>query len=310
MAPSRKRKSVADSSTTSGPQQKRRALRPRKDAIHPFTQLPAELHLRIFKFCDSKTLAAISLLSNHFRELSLRILWETQPVDTFLKNFGQLDEHDDLRHAVRHLAVRSNSTPNRSRMSGVTKRLLTRLPKNYLPGLTEFTIEYSSVTVDFFAQIMNCLATHKPRNFKTLNIKTIYKWSKYGARGPPQDPEREPIVFPKDLTTIRVTCNFNCDMLGFNPLQAFDANKDSVTVAEVNLCRWFDHFSMKQCPNVRTLYVKQDPYDHYVAEQLSKKFPNVERLVLNSPQCGVLWPSANTFKMMVCQSPLSRKKYF
>ncbi|KAK6349574.1 hypothetical protein TWF696_005859 [Orbilia brochopaga] len=289
---SRKRKLGLSTISTSS-MKRLQTLRPRKDAIHPFLNLPHELQLRILSFCDARTLAAVSLVSIHFRELSLRILWESQPVETLVRNFKQLDEHEDLRLAVRHLAVRTLSAPNKSRMSGIAKRLLTRFPKNYLPGLTEFTIEYHTAQSDLFVQIMTSLATHQPRNLKTLNIGALSKWPpNVSAQACIEDKTQDTIIYPKGLTTIRITCSFGVRPFLYDPVKVFDSNADTVTTAELNVSHWAPNFSLGVCPKVKTLSAHQEQYEAGASRELSIKFPNVDRLILNLPQCGIMWPSA------------------
>ncbi|KAF3214208.1 hypothetical protein TWF106_009267 [Orbilia oligospora] len=300
MAPStRKRKAaIIDPFDSPNASKKRlRTLRPRKDAIHPFTELPSELQLRIMGFCDSKTLSAFSLLSNHFRELSLRVMWETQPVETYIKNFDQLDEHEDLRLAVRHLAIRKQSAPNRSRFSGVAKRLVTRFPRNYFPGLQEFTIEYETAASDYFVTIINTLSKYQPKRLKTINIHVIYRWRALNSTIN-KDPPHSNIIYPTGLTTVNLECKYTGQTLVFDPMKVFDANSGTVTTAKAYLGAWYNHFSLKPCPNVTTLYAKQDQYDRNCAKDLSKKFPNTERLILTAPSCGVLWPGADLATLM------------
>ncbi|KAK6521706.1 hypothetical protein TWF506_001910 [Arthrobotrys conoides] len=272
-------------------------LRPRKDAIHPFTELPSELQLRIMGYCDLKTLSAFSLLSNHFRELALRVMWETQSVETYIKNFDQLDEHEDLRLAIRHLAVRKQSAPNRSRFSGVTKRLTTRFPRNYFPGLQEFTIEYEPASSDYFVTIINTLSKYQPRGLRTINITVNYRWSALNSTVN-KDPSQSTIVYPTGLTTINLEFKYTGQILQFDPMKVFDTNSDTVTMAKAYVGTWYSHFSLKPCPNVTTLYVRQEQYDRICGKQLSIKFPNAEKLFINAPSCGILWPAADLTTLM------------
>ncbi|KAF3154400.1 hypothetical protein TWF569_000374 [Orbilia oligospora] len=300
MAPStRKRKSTMIDPFDSPKASKKRlrTLRPRKDAIHPFTELPSELQLRIMGFCDSKTLSAFSLLSNHFRELSLRVMWETQPVETYIKNFDQLDEHEDLRFAIRHLAIRKQSAPNRSRFSGVAKRLVTRFPKNYFPGLQEFTIEYEPAASDYFVTIINTLSKYQPKRLKAININVMYRWSALNSTVN-KDPSHSAITYPTGLTTVNLEFRYTGQTLAFDPMKVFDANSDTVTTAKAYLGTWYNHFSPKPCPNVTTLYATQEQYDRNCAKDLSKKFLNTERLILTAPSCGILWEGADLTTLM------------
>ncbi|RVD81874.1 uncharacterized protein DFL_009721 [Arthrobotrys flagrans] len=260
-----------------------RSLRSRKDTTHPLTKLPSELQLRIMTYCDSKTLSAFSLLSNHFRELSLRVMWETQPVETYIKNFDQLDEHEDLRLAVRHLAIRKQSTPNKSRFSGVTKRLVTRFPRNYFSGLQEFTIEFEPVSSDDFVTIMNTLSKYQPKRLKTLNITLNYH------RGSLNNATNKyTIIYPTGLTTIMIRFGYSAQLPEWDPFKVLDANSDTLTTAKVYFGHWYKYFSLKPCPKVTTLYARQDVYDKGYARELSIKFPNTENLILSAP-CEVLW---------------------
>ncbi|KAK6350590.1 hypothetical protein TWF718_003779 [Orbilia javanica] len=300
MAPStRKRQALmANPVDIPRPSKKRlKSLRPRKYAIHPFVELPSELQLRIMGFCDVKTLSAFSLLSNHFRELSLRVMWETQPVETYIKNFEQLDEHEDLRLAVRHLAIRKQSVPNRSRFSGVAQRLLTRFPKNYFPGLQELTIEYEPVSSDYFVAIMNTLSKYQPNKFKTLNIEVTYRWNPLNNTIV-KDPAQNTIVYPTGLTTINLCFGYAGQILKFDPFKVFDANSDTVTTATASLRTWYNHFSLKPCPKVTTLYVQQGGFEKSCGKELAIKFPNTERLILDAPYCGLFWQGTDVGTMM------------
>ncbi|EPS39297.1 hypothetical protein H072_6921 [Dactylellina haptotyla CBS 200.50] len=290
MAPSRKRKTAARS--VANPSKKRRSVRGPQvgDVASPFTTMPAELQLRVLRFCDPKTLAAVSITSNYFRELALRVLWEIQPVDTFLKNFSQLDKYEDLRLAVRHLAVRNNSTPSRSRMSGVTKRLVDRFPKNYFPGLTELTVEFHGATYEHFADIMNSISTHKPRNLKRLNIKVARRWTKLGDVW---DTKHKEVKYPTDMKSIRVECSYGGTPFAFDPILALDASRNTLTTADIRLSLWYDHFSLQPCPKVKSLDVYHEVFDGAIAEKATKKFPNVEHLVLRAPQFGAIWHREN-----------------
>ncbi|EWC45638.1 hypothetical protein DRE_05199 [Drechslerella stenobrocha 248] len=267
--------------------------RPREgyDDFCPFLGLPSELQLRILSYCNFKTLVTVSLVSNHLRDISLHLIWETQPVDCISRNMKQLDEHEDLRPAVRHLAVRKNTAPSASRMLAVAKRLAVRFPKDYFSALKEFSIDYHGGQSDHFIQIINTLAKHQPRNFKTLNIGALYKWSKLDDEDKNVvDKYHANITYPSGLTTIRITSGFNRRTYKYDLTKAFDASADTLTTAELHIGCWWPHLSMKQCPKVTTLSVRQEEYDIPVAPQMAIRFPNVEKLVLNAPRCGGFWP--------------------
>ncbi|KAK6362172.1 hypothetical protein TWF730_005868 [Orbilia blumenaviensis] len=302
MAPAtKKRKAKAiDPLNPLRPSKKRiRSLRPRKDAIHPFTELPPEIQSRIMGFCDSKTLAAISLVNNYYRELSLRVMWETQPVETYIKNFKQLDEHEDLRLAVRHLAIRKQSAPNKSRFSGVAKRLQTRFPKNYFPGLQELTVEYDMASSDSFISVINTVSKYQPKRLKTMNITITYRMSRrYLSTLDNKDPRQDGIIYPTGLTTVNVEFLYSSYKLAFDPLKAFDANSETVKTARVCFSRWHPHFSLKRCPKVTTLITKQDQCDVVCANELFTKFPNTQHLVINAPYCGIVWVPADRSRLM------------
>ncbi|KAF3915631.1 hypothetical protein ABW21_db0208858 [Orbilia brochopaga] len=296
---SRKRKigyAPVTASTTS--MKRRKTLRPRKDAVHPFNNLPYELQLRTLSFCDKKTLNAVSLVSNNFREMALRVLWESQPVETFVNNFKQLDEHEDLRVAVRHLAVRRQSAPNKSRMSGVAKRLQARIPKDFFPGLTEFTIEFHTAQSDQFVLIMILLANKRPRNFKTLNIVSRYRLPTPDEEDAIKDWHQDFIIYPRGLTTIRMETELGYHMTPYDPLRAFDWNAETLTTVELNTAQWSPNFSIMVCPNVKTLTAQQKNWEPGAAKELAIKFPNVETLRLTLPQCGNHWTGANIEREM------------
>ncbi|KAK6541451.1 hypothetical protein TWF694_007261 [Orbilia ellipsospora] len=297
-ASSKRKANVNDAISSPEPSKKRvKTLRAsKKNAPHPFSELPHELQLRILSFCDKKSLAAMSMVSQHWREMSLLVIWETQPVGAIMKNFTQLDKHEDLRLAIRHLKVSTDCAPNATRMRTVASRLAARLPKNRFPGLREFTIDYHKSSTDPYIQIINLLAAHKPKNLKSLNINTIVKWTRSGIT---MDPEQKNIVYPTGLTTIRISCGYWNHQVEWDPLLAFDANKDTLTTAKLDVRGFLDHFSLKPCPNVRSLTIRQDYHDQKMAERTPIKFPNVEELFLDAPQFGGMLPHNSKERILV-----------
>ncbi|KAF3913710.1 hypothetical protein AA313_de0203959 [Arthrobotrys entomopaga] len=257
-----------------------------KNVPQPLSELPYELQLRMLSFCDKKMLTAMSMVSNHWRNMSLRVIWETQPVLAVMQNFKQLDKHEDLRLAIRHLKVSGDCAPTEGRMKTVADRLATRLPQNNYPGLREFTIEFHEGNADQYIQIMNLLAANKPKNLKSLNIIATFKWSKSAII---LDPKHENIVYPTGLTTIRVNCGY-MDEFEWDPLLVFDKNKDTLTTVNLDLRDGYrDHFSLQPCLNVRTLTVHQELRDSMVAENSSIKFPNLEEIYLDTFMLPYVW---------------------
>ncbi|KAF3938597.1 hypothetical protein ABW19_dt0200434 [Dactylella cylindrospora] len=291
MPTKRKSRQPADGFLSS-PSKRVKTLRPRKNAPHPFVQLPIELQLRILSNCDERTLSAFSITSTYFRELSLRLLWETKPIDTIVKNFNMLDEFEDLRRAVRHIRLDQRYLGSDiRRMSATTTRIIDRLKKNYFTGLTQFTANLFPLHMIHFVRLMDALSTYQPKNLKTLEIKVGQTWQRsYPSSGVP---EMQDVPFPRGLTNVRLIVNYDSrQALQFDPTKVFDASKDTLVNAEIGVGNWYPHFSLMPCPNVKTLTIHQSDYYNVpkMADKIRIKFPNVETLIFRGSGIRGTWP--------------------